>query len=184
VRLFTGIALPAEVIERLKRLLDHLRPAAHLRWVAPYNLHVTTKFIGEWPETRLEELMAVLQKLGNRAPFEIGVSGIGWLPNPHAPRVLFVGIKAGNELADLARATDDETAALGIARENRAFKPHLTLARIKDTAVPLSPLRHAIAGIESTAFGVFPAQAFHLYLSKPGPAGSIYTQLAEFRFTG
>jgi 2'-5' RNA ligase len=49
--------------------------------------------------------------------------------------------------------------------------------------VPLAPLRQAVAQLESTQFGAFSARSFHLYLSKPGPAGSIYTQLAEIHFT-
>jgi 2'-5' RNA ligase len=97
--------------------------------------------------------------------------------------VLFVGVKAGPALAELAAATEEATTALGVPRDNRAFKPHLTLARIKDTSVPLAPLRQAISKLESTDFGVFCAQAFHLYRSAPGPAGSIYTQLAEIRLT-
>ena len=184
MRLFTGIALPADVTDRLTRTIEHLRPRAHLRWVAAYNLHLTTKFIGEWPESRVGELISALEPLGKRRPFEIGITGIGWLPNPRAPRVLFVGIRAERGLAELAAATEDATALLGIERENRTFKPHLTLARIRDTAVPLGTLREAITKLESIEFGSFTAQGFHLYLSKPGPAGSIYTQLADIRFTG
>src|SRR5262245_35531071 len=98
---------------------------AHVRWVAPYNLHLTTKFIGEWPESLLAELISALAPLGRLTPAEIDVSGLGWLPHPHSPRVLFAGIKANRALADLAAATQDATAALGIPRESRAFKPHL-----------------------------------------------------------
>lgn len=168
----------------LTRLLDHLRPAAHLRWSAPYNLHITTKFIGEWPEARLQELAAALEPLGRRRAVAISISGIGWIPNPHSPRVLFAGVKAGPELAELARATEEATAALGIERENRPYKPHLTLARIKDSTVSLVDLRQRIASLESSEFGAFEAASFNLYLSKMGPAGSIYTQLAEIPFTG
>lgn len=183
VRLFTGISLPQEVITSLSRLLDYLRPAAHLKWSAAYNLHVTTKFIGEWPEDKLDELVATLKPLGRRAPLEIGISGIGWLPNPHSPRVLFAGMKASPALADLARDTEEALAALGVPRENRAFKPHLTLARIKDPAIPLAAVRQQIARLESTEFGAFTAKSFKLYHSKLGPAGSIYTQLAEISFS-
>jgi 2'-5' RNA ligase len=179
VRLFTGIPLPREVTNQLTRLLDYLRPTAHLRWSPAYNLHVTTKFIGEWPEDRLQELVEALQPLGRRKPIEICVNGIGWMPNPHSPRVLFCGIKAGPELAQLARDTEDALESLGIERERREYKPHLTLARIKDPAISLVQLRHAIASLESTDLGCFTTPSFKLYLSKLGPAGSIYTQLAE-----
>jgi 2'-5' RNA ligase len=180
VRLFTGVSLPREVTENLTRLLDYLRPSAQLRWCAAYNLHITTKFIGEWPEERLKELISQLENIGVRGPIDVSISGIGWLPNPHSPRVLFAGIKAGAGLAELAKATEEVTSKLGIAPENRAYKPHLTLARIQDSSTRLVEIRQRIASLESTEFGSFRATCFKLYLSKLGPAGSIYTQLAEF----
>ncbi|HUS05782.1 MAG TPA: RNA 2',3'-cyclic phosphodiesterase [Bryobacteraceae bacterium] len=179
MRLFTGIALPAEIIENLSRLLDHLRPAAHLSWSAPYNLHVTTKFIGDWPDERLGELVDLLRTLPAGQPIDIRLHGLGWFPNPHLPRVLWAGIQAGDGLPRLASATDAALATLGIAAEIRPFSPHLTLARIKDAA-PLAKLRQTIAELASVDFGSFTASHFLLYRSTPGPAGSIYTQLAEF----
>lgn len=125
----------------------------------------------------------MLRSITGRAPVSISISGIGWLPNPHSPRVLFAGVRA-EELADAAAAADEAVARLGVARESRDFKPHLTLARIKDSSVPLAPVRQAIARLDNTEFGMFTAKEFYLYVSKAGPAGSIYTQLAEFPFTG
>jgi RNA 2',3'-cyclic 3'-phosphodiesterase len=182
MRLFTGTGLPQNVIDDLTRLLDGLRSTAHVKWSAPYNLHITTKFIGEWPEARLDELIAVLQPLTRRPSIDIAVSGIGWFPNARSPRILYADIKAGPELAELAADTDAAVAILGIERESKKFTPHLTLARIKDPAVPLGALRSAIESLQSVDFGQFTATAFHLYLSKAGPAGSIYTRLAEFPF--
>ncbi|HYP06967.1 MAG TPA: RNA 2',3'-cyclic phosphodiesterase [Bryobacteraceae bacterium] len=179
MRLFTGIALPADIADNLNRLIDGLRPAAHFKWTPAYNLHLTTKFIGEWPEDRLPELTGVLATLRRgRAPIAISVAGIGWFPNPHHPRVLWTGVKAGPDLAQLAADTDEAVATLGIARETKPYSPHLTLARIKDV-VPLTKIRQAIADLPSADFGSFVADRFHLYLSKPGPTGSIYTKLAE-----
>lgn len=179
MRLFTGIDLPEELVANLNRLLDALRPTAHLRWTAPYNFHITTKFIGEWPEEKLPALIERLQPLGNRPPIEpVDVSGIGWFPNPQQPRILWMGIKASPELGKLASDTNEALAAMGIERESKKFTAHLTLARIKD-AVPLTPLRQAIASLDSTEFGSFQADRFHLYLSQPGPSGPIYTKLAE-----
>jgi 2'-5' RNA ligase len=182
VRLFTGISLPEEIIGNLSALIDGLRPTAQLRWSAVYNLHITTKFIGEWPEERLGEMIGALQPLGRRSAIDIAVNGIGWLPNPHSPRILYTAIKAGPELTELAAATEKATTAIGVERETKPFRPHLTLARIKDTGITLAPLRQAIAQLESQDFGAFRATSFKLYLSKMGPAGSIYTQLAEIPF--
>ena len=91
-------------------------------------------------------------------------------------------LPAGSELESLAAATEDAAAVLGIPKENRAFRPHLTLARIKDSAGSLAPLRQAVACLDSTDFGSFTADRFVLYRSQTGPSGSIYTQLAEIPF--
>lgn len=182
MRLFTGISLPEDVTANLSALIDRLRPTAQLRWSPVYNLHVTTKFIGEWPEERLQEMIDTLRPLGRRSPIDIAVHGIGWLPNPHSPRILYAAIKAGPELADLASSTDNATTAIGVEHETKPFRPHLTLARIKDPGITLSPLRRAVAELESQDFGAFRADGFKLYLSKMGPSGSIYTQLAEIPF--
>ena len=179
MRLFTGIAIPQDVQRNLARLIDHLRPHAHIKWSPPYNLHVTTKFIGEWPEPRLPELIDTLRALPGFPAFDVEIRSIGWFPNPHAPRVLWAAMTAPPALSQLAAATDEALATLGIEREKKPFSPHLTLARIKEP-IPLGNLRKAIADLESVDFGSFHAANFHLYLSKPGPASSIYTQVAEF----
>lgn len=182
MRLFTGIAIPEDLVDNLARLVDRLRPTAHIAWSAVYNFHITTKFIGEWPEHRLAEVVHALQQLPARPPLLISLTGVGWFPNPHAPRVLWAGVKAEEKLAQLAGDTDEALHPLGVPRETRRYSPHLTLARIRDTAVPLAPLRQAIAQLSSIDFGEFTAEQCHLYLSEPGPSGTIYTQLAEIRF--
>lgn len=181
MRLFTGIDLSDEVRERLERLLMHLRPAAHLKWSPVYNLHITLKFIGEWPEAKLSQLEQALRSLPPRAPIPIEVRGLGWFPNPHNPRVFWVAVHGGDALPGLARDTESALEPLGIKKEDRAFTAHLTLARIKEP-VPLSALRAAITQLESAEFGGFTADRFHLYRSQPGPAGSIYTKLSDYPF--
>jgi 2'-5' RNA ligase len=178
MRLFTGLDLPAEVVHNLEQLLERLRPTARIHWSVPANLHVTTKFIGEWPDERLGELRAALAALEPRPPIAAHIRRVGFFPNPHAPRVFWCGIEAPG-LEVLADHTDRATAALGIARETRAFSPHLTLARIKEK-LDLQPLREAIVGLPSLDFGQFEAARFYLYQSTLRPSGSVYTKLAEF----
>ena len=180
MRLFTALDLEPGVAAKLERLLDRLRPTARIQWSAPANLHITTKFIGEWPDGRLAELKAALARLPGRATIPVRIHHLGFFPNPHAPRVFWCGIEAPG-LAELAAETDRATAALGVATETRAFSPHLTLARIKDRIDP-QPLREAIAGLPELEFGGFSATAFHLYQSQLRPGGSVYTKLVEFPF--
>lgn len=181
MRLFVGLDLPAELVRGLERLLDGLRPAAKIAWSAPANLHVTTKFIGEWPEARLSELMAALDGVPPRPPIAVAIRRLGFFPNPTSPRIFWCGIDAPG-LDTLAGDTDRATAALGIESEKRAYSPHLTLARIKER-LDLRPLHDRIAALPSVEFGSFDARCFFLYLSKPGPKGSVYTKLREFPLT-
>ena len=105
MRLFTGIDVPYQMRRNLELLLELLKPKARIAWSPLANLHVTTKFVGEWPEERLGELKEALR--GVAAPagkMKIGIRGLGWFPNPHHPRVLYVAVQAGPELAELARA--------------------------------------------------------------------------------
>lgn len=179
MRLFTGIALPPDISGNLSRLLDHLRPFAHIRWSPPYNLHITTRFIGEWPEERLDELRSTLRSIPTCRAVPLSVAGLGWLPDARSPRVLFCGVRSDDRLTELAARTSHALAELGVEQESRAFKPHLTLARVRDPQISLVKLQQAISQLQEQEFGSWTAGSFHLYLSRTGPAGSIYTQLAE-----
>jgi RNA 2',3'-cyclic 3'-phosphodiesterase len=181
MRLFIALDLPTDVIRSLEELVAHLHPAARISWSPPANLHITTKFMGEWPEERLPELKAALALVPERSPIEVAVAQLGFYPHARAPRVFWCGIQAPG-LEGLASDTDDTTAALGVAREKRAFSPHLTLARIKES-IALRPLIDAIAALPSVDFGRFAASSFFLYRSQLRPTGSVYTKLSEFPFS-
>lgn len=179
MRLFIGLDVPYEMRRNLELLLELLKPAAPIAWSPLTNLHITTKFIGEWPHERLTELTAALKQVPVPGDLRIAIRGIGWFPNPHHPRVLYTGIAAPEGLAALARSTEQVCAGLGVPPENREFHPHLTLARIKAPA-ELTRLRQTIAGLPSADFGAYLATQFHLYESRPGQGGSVYTKLASY----
>jgi len=178
VRLFTAIEISAGVRTRLEEVLRQLRPTAHLRWTPVENLHITTKFIGEWTEDRLGELQSNLTRVPKTGAFEVAIRGLGWFPNPHNPRVFWAGVHAPESLRQLAADTERAVAPLGVAEEKREFKPHLTLARTRDTLSKeaLGAVRRAVANVASDDFGTFEATSQYLYLS----AGGKYTKLAAF----
>lgn len=176
MRLFTAIDLNAALLKRLEQTLSALRPIAAIQWSRPQNLHITTKFIGEFPEARLEELKETLQPLTRRPPFSVSVRALAWFP-----RVLYAGVDGGSALRELAQATGSALAAIGIPPEPKSYSPHLTLARIKDKT-PLESLRLAVANEQVTGFGQFEADRFWLYRSELTPRGSVYTKLAGFSF--
>lgn len=181
MRLFTAIELSPDMLLRLERLISALRREAMINWSPLDNLHVTTKFIGEWPEERLPELHEALSSLNRRRNFEIEVGGLGWFPNERSPRVLWAGVEDGLELPELARETEECLERLGIPKEERKYFPHLTLARIK-RPVPLDPLRRRLAALGRVSLGTFVATGFALYRSQPGSNASIYRKLYDYAF--
>jgi RNA 2',3'-cyclic 3'-phosphodiesterase len=175
MRLFAAIDIPGEVQNHLRVLLDRLRPAAKLSWSTVEKLHITTKFIGEWPEDRLEEMKGALGNVVAPGGVGIAIRGLGWFPNARNPRVFWAGVEGGDALKSLARATEYAMHALGVAIEDREYTPHLTLARVRDR-VPMDSLMRMVVSLASTDFGSFHARSFYLYLSRAGQ----YSKLAEF----
>ena len=111
MRLFAGLDIPEEVKGTLEALLDGFRPAAKLRWSPVGNLHVTTKFIGEWPDQRLEEMKQALSGVRGE-PIPISIRGLGWFPNPHSPRTFWAASRGGEALLTLAAATDEASKSI------------------------------------------------------------------------
>lgn len=179
MRLFTGLDVPYETRRNLELLLHHLKPKADIQWSPLHNLHVTTKFIGEWPEERLQDLKDTLTGVPVTGDLRIALRGLGWFPNPHQPRVFFVNVQAPEGLLALARSTDQACAAVGIPSEEKPFRPHLTLARIRP-AGKLFDLKKAVADLPDDNIGAFTATQFHLYKSDLRPGGSVYTKLASY----
>ncbi|HEX4168761.1 MAG TPA: RNA 2',3'-cyclic phosphodiesterase [Bryobacteraceae bacterium] len=181
MRLFTAIELPPDILLRLERLVAALRPEALIKWSPLDNLHITTKFIGEWPNDRLPELESALLQMESRVPFEVEVCDLGWFPDERSPRVLWAGIKSGEALSVLARDTEERLVSLGVQRESRAFSPHLTLARIK-RPVPLRGLRQKVERLRPALIGKFEVSRFVLFRSDPGTNASVYRHLREYKF--
>ena len=172
MRLFTAIDLPREMLEKIGDFLARLRPLAKLRWTPVENLHITTKFIGEWPEARIDDMKAALGGVTSTGRIEIALRGVGWFPSARRPHTFWAGIDGSEPLTALAHATEQAVARLSVPVETRVYSPHLTLARVKD-AVPIDEVQKAAADPD---FGAFEATSFFLYLSAQGK----YSKLAEF----
>lgn len=179
LRLFTGIAAPPEINSALDDFVRQLKPLAPIRWSPASNFHITTKFIGAWPEDRLEELKSALEAMPRSGSFFIAIRGYGFHPNARRPHVFYSNIDGGSALPALAERTNQACAGVGIDVEKKPYSPHLTLARI-DSPRGLETLHAALARMGQPEFGRFDVRNFHLYLSRPGRSGSVYTSLAEF----
>jgi 2'-5' RNA ligase len=184
MRLFTGLPIPPHIIAPIGSALKQLRQSADLRWSPLENLHITTKFIGEWPDARLPELESTLTAMPKPGAFSVVMARFGYLPNPHHPKIFFAGVHADAGLAELAERTDKTLASLGVKPETHSYTPHLTLARVGHALGPVQALRERIAHLTVEGadfnFGAFTANEFHLYQSKTSPAGSVYSKLSTY----
>jgi len=172
MRLFTGISIPADVTTQLIQVMDSVRTLPGLRFIVPEKLHLTTTFIGEWPEARLEDMQRALAAVAVPGPIEIRLARLGWMPNPRFPRVLYAGVYSTDALQQLAAETMQAVIKIGAEPdERRWYRPHISLARVDG--------RPKLAASPSDAVGeiaAFEASSFFLYLSANGK----YTKLQEF----
>jgi 2'-5' RNA ligase len=158
----------------LDELVAGLRPqVARARWVAPHGIHLTLRFLGWTDAETLQRLEPKLrQAAAECAAGEARVAGLGLFPERGAPRVLWVGIDVPEPIRALQRACESLAVAEGFAPEERAFRPHLTLARFHDR-VP----RPRLPPVD---FGTTPLERLVLFRSELKPGGAVYTPLAVF----
>jgi len=194
MRIFIAFDIDDAIRERLQLFMDGVRGfAPDARWVRPESLHVTLKFIGNKSIEEVEEIKQALTRIPSGAT-EISFRGYGFFPTAKAPRVFWVGVEAGPQLAALAKLVDEATAALGVPKEEHAFSPHLTLARRGGSGAPrwrkgdapnqsFQRLQEKLAALPAPEFGTMTAREFFLYESQLGRGGSRYTKIACFGLT-
>ncbi|HTS08828.1 MAG TPA: RNA 2',3'-cyclic phosphodiesterase [Candidatus Eisenbacteria bacterium] len=194
MRLFVALDIDDAIRERIVRLVEGVGPfAPDARWVKPESMHVTLKFIGERAD---DTLVAIKQALAQvtASTIKIDFRGYGFFPTPKSARVFWIGMEAGPELGILAAAVDKNLSLVGIAKEDRPFSPHLTLARSAGGSG--SPrgnrghrpeifqiLQNRLSALPVPEFGTMTSREFFLYQSQLSPKGSKYTKLAKFELT-
>ncbi len=186
MRLFVALDLPEAVRRSLADVIEQLKPKCRgARWVRPESMHLTLKFIGhaiaDGDAQKLGELRAALSAIHSNEPIELHFRGIGFFPNERRPRVVWCGIQAAPNLAEIAVKIDRALGALGIPREKRDFVPHLTLARI-DPPRRVDALARAAAQLQSADFGSARESEFFLFESKLKPSGAEYTKIEAYAF--
>jgi RNA 2',3'-cyclic 3'-phosphodiesterase len=182
MRLFVALAVPAEVRENLALLIRDLKSMdSHPKWINPDNLHVTLKFVGEVAPQKALEIGDALAGARTQRQLIAEFRGIGFFPDERRPSVVWVGIQPSDMLSTLAAEVSRVLAIVAVAREEKAFLPHLTIARFKEMRLSAC-LRDEIEKRKSSAFGTLAANEFHLIESKLKSSGAEYTTLRSFRF--
>jgi 2'-5' RNA ligase len=182
MRVFIAVDLPDEIRKALgdvQRDLKSLTTTA--RWVAPESIHITLKFIGEVPEKRLDDIYDAVAGLTWK-PFTITVRGVGFFPGTRSPRVFWAGMEAPT-MQGLAERLDTRMERSGFEKEKRAFRPHITLARAKNTRID-SALVTAAEQFQEHEFGSFTVDRMFLIKSTLKTSGAVYEKLREFLLSG
>ncbi|MBC7191993.1 RNA 2',3'-cyclic phosphodiesterase [Marinobacter sp.] len=172
-RLFFGLELPSEIKDRLLTVQSAV-PGA--KWQSAAQLHLTVLFLGNVEE---EQVPAVCHSVADiqAEPFSLQVTGLGCFGRPRRPRNLWAGIQPEAPVARLHKALQRRMQKLGFATENRAFHPHITLARFKRESGSVEAL---LAEQGEHVFGQFPVTEFVLFESQQEPAGSAYSAIRRF----
>ena len=178
MRVFIAAELPNEIRKTLGDIQRELRPLTNnARWVAPDSIHITLKFVGEVQEKRVEDIDGALAGLTWK-PFTVTVRGVGFFPGTRSPRVFWAGMEAPT-MPGLAEHLDARMERVGFEKEKRAFRPHITLARARNTRIDSSLITSA-AQYEEHDFGSFTVDRVFLFKSTLKPSGAIYEKLKEY----
>jgi 2'-5' RNA ligase len=182
IRSFIAIEIPEPLRARVEELQRELQGAgADVKWVRAGAIHLTLKFLGSISGEKLEELTRALGPVISLwTPFELRIRGLGCFPSGRNPRVVWVGIEQGSlEASSLQKAVEEQATEAGFPPESRAFKPHLTLGRVRSPKGKDS-LTRAIENHRDAEIGSFLASEVYLFKSELKPSGAIYTKLRTF----
>ncbi len=178
VRTFIALEISEEIRGRMweaQQLL--LQSTARLTPVRPEAMHITLKFLGEIEEREIDPIVQALSSIQFR-PFQASVEGVSGNP-PSRPRVVWGVVRDGGECAALARRVDEVLEPLGMEKEGRPYRPHVTLARVRQFDPSL--LRQ-VKLLSAMAFGCATVSSLKLKKSTLTPKGPLYEDLAEVSF--
>ena len=178
-RTFIAIEMPVRVkgliashIERLKGLVPR-----GVKWVDPQTCHLTLAFLGNVPNDRLPTLFRIMDTVAtDSSPLHLKTGLLGAFPNPRRPRVLWLGLEGDTQLLTITqRRLQDALETDGFPREQRVFKPHITLGRARGKG--FIPLPEAALNGLAEDTPPFEVRDIVLMFSILTPSGPIHTPL-------
>lgn len=184
-RTFIAIKIPlSNSIEKVFTDFTNSLQAEKIKWVDPHQLHVTLKFLGDTDESVIPDIGKKLEKVcSNTQSIILSLKGVGVFKNYRYPRVIWLGIERNEALQDLQQKIEEAMIDFNFEPENREFRPHLTLGRIK-WIDNISLLKQSISKYEEEDFGICEINEVLYYKSDLTQQGPIYTTLKQAPFGG
>lgn len=183
MRLFVAVNPPSRFAAELATRLDTVRHQVDVAWTRRPAWHLTLAFLGDWPTDRLEMLQPALRRaVAGRDPFPVQPGRVGAFPDLRRPRVLFLHLEGGEALgalaADVRRAIDAVWPAG--PQDRKAFRPHLTLARVKRPLPAAAAAR--LRTLDLGPWESFLVDRARLVASELHRSGSRHSPLADLLF--
>lgn len=179
IRSFLAVELPGTIRKKIEEVQRDLKSSrADARWVNPENIHLTLKFFGNIEESKVEAIATSIDGLiRTTPPFPLKVRGMGAFPDLRHPRVVWMGlIDEKGTLVPLQKAMEASLEKVGFQPEDRSFKPHLTLGRVK-SGQGKDALAAMVEKYREDTFGEFQVERVVLFKSDLRPSGSVHTSL-------
>lgn len=179
MRVFLALEIPKEIKEYLGVVKDQM--AARIRgvkWVNEEAQHITLKFFGEQEEKKVGEIGDALSGIERRYdPVAVTLKGIEAFPDRKRARVIVMALEKGvDNIQMIFHDIEDRLSGLGIEKEKRSFRPHITLGRMR---IPGPLLDRDIVAVDVKGFAV---SRMVLFQSMLKPAGAVYTPVRELKF--
>ena len=185
LRSFIALELPLTIRSALAELQQELKRCnADIRWVKPDNIHLTLKFLGEVKEDRIDGIIKAVRDVCDRyGQLRLEVRGLGVFPNRRSPRVLWVDVPDDGLLAGLQKDIEEAMALAGFKSEKRGYTPHLTIGRFRSLKEK-DHLLERIGQFSDNSLGYIDVKSVALMRSDLGPAGAVYTRIADLPLSG
>ena len=184
IRSFIAVEIPESARAYLAGLQAGLKRSCScpVKWVEPGNMHLTLKFLGNVDTGLIPEVRRAMDAAASSSSrCRLEVTGVGSFPGGDRIRVIWAGLAGEVDiLQHLQAALDNGLAGLGFPPEERPFRPHLTLGRVREGAsrAERESCVRALAGLPETPAMPFPVDSIHLIKSQLTPNGPVYSRLA------
>lgn len=184
MRLFIAIDLPHEIRHAIDGATSELKKTLRGAWVRSESFHLTLAFIGDQPQEVVEPLTDALQRsLHSHPPAVCNIAGVGVFPSATRARVGWLGVAPDQPLQSIAENVRSAVRNARVAHDDKAFKPHLTVVRFRESpsSDDVGRFMHALQGFDTEPFAV---DHVTLYSSVLSPRGATHTALARVPLQG
>jgi len=186
VRSFLALEFSPQILSKVGKVQERLRTSrGDVRWVRVDQIHLTVKFFGNIEEEQIADISSVMEEVAaQKSPFTLSVKGLGAFPSTRNPRVIWLGLHGWEEnLLPLQQEIETRLKTMGFAPEERPYRPHLTLGRVKSLK-RRGDLADLIEKDRDVDLGPFVVDRIVLFRSDLRPTGPIYTPLTIREFLG